>query len=560
MRVPAAKTNRKPRLAKLHTTPAPVTGWIANQNLLTPNARKSDGSVVYGAAVLENWFPTATGARMRGGSENHAQIGNGAQDVTAIFAYANGNNRKLFAAVDNAIYNITNPVVNEAIFVSWGGGDTFVDGEGNNVVVRATSDDQEVDSLSGGDWSFCQFSTAGGTFLRGVNGADTPLVYDGSSWSTSPAITGSGLTAASLSFVWASKSRLWFIEKDTLDAWYLPVNQIGGTATKFPLGGIFNKGGSLIYGGVWSVESGDGPSEQTVFVTSEGEVAAYRGTDPASSDGSWLKVGVYQIGKPRGPRAFSRGGGDLIIATDIGLVPLSEAFQRDVAALSEVAVSYNIETEWNRAIAERSYSGWNIALWPTKQMMIVAPPVPAGLQPMVFVTNARTGAWAKYTGWDVKCLQLFGDRMFFGSTNGNIIEAEVTGYDKGATYTCSCVPLFDPLKSPGSLKTGLQSRVIYKATKKQNVLASLQSDYEIRLQENPDAAVSVGTDVWGAATWGSSVWSSPASKLTFGDWVSTPGRGYSLSSAVQITSGAISAPDVELIQIDMTYDQGDLGT
>ncbi len=39
----------------------------------------------------------------------------------------------------------------------------------------------------GGDWSVVQFvNTSGDAFLRGVNGVDTPFVYNGVSFSTSP--------------------------------------------------------------------------------------------------------------------------------------------------------------------------------------------------------------------------------------------------------------------------------------------------------------------------------------------------------------------------------------
>jgi hypothetical protein len=66
MRQPAARV--KPRLAKLQSYPAPMGGWIKNVNLATPDARTPNGQKVNGAAVLENWFPTATGIRMRGGN------------------------------------------------------------------------------------------------------------------------------------------------------------------------------------------------------------------------------------------------------------------------------------------------------------------------------------------------------------------------------------------------------------------------------------------------------------------------------------------------------------
>src|SRR6185369_252563 len=272
-------------------------------------------------------------------------------------------------------------------------------------------------------------------------GIDTPLVYDGSTWSTSPAIT--GVTPQTLSNVWSYKNRLFFVEKDTQNAWYLSVDTIGGAASKFPLGGVFTRGGALLFGASWSIDSGGGLSEQCVFVSTEGEVAVYQGSNPGDA-ANWSKVGVYRIGKPRGPKAFIRAGGDLVIATDIGFVPLSVAVQRDIAALSPSAISYSIEEAWNDAVRDRSSSNWHCEVWPTKQMVLVVLPTPASTQAQMFVANARTGAWALFTGWQGTCVALFGDRLFFGSTGGRIVECEVTGTDQGAPYTATVVPLFDP--------------------------------------------------------------------------------------------------------------------
>src|SRR3546814_7978346 len=60
--------------------------------------------------------------------------------------------------------------------------------------------------------------------------------------------------------------------------------------------------------------SDSGLSEQNIFVSTEGEVAVYQGSDPGEA-ATWSKVGVYRIGKPLGARAHFRGGGDIAIAT-----------------------------------------------------------------------------------------------------------------------------------------------------------------------------------------------------------------------------------------------------
>lgn len=155
---------------------------------------------------------------------------------------------------------------------------------------------------------------------------------------------------------------------------------------------------------------------------------------------------------------------------------------------------------------------------------------------------------------------VFGDRLFYGSKDGLVVEMEVTGADQGTPYTATVVPLFDPLKSPASLKTGLLARSTVRALSTVQVGLSLQADYNISLPAPPDDIAVTGSNVWGAGVWGTAVWGTAAAKQTFRDWQSVSGSGYALSVAAQVTSGSVSPPDVEYVETELTYDVGDIGS
>lgn len=542
MRKPA---NRSPKPARIKKFPAPVKGWIANQNLAIAEPQ--------GAAMLENWFPTATGVRLRRGNARHATINTG-DAVVSLFSYVNGASKALFAATETDIYDITAPeAAEDLIFIDEGGAE-MVD-EGGDLIGVDALPPALVTGLTSGAWVSAQFATSGGVFLRLVNGEDTSLVYDGSTFDTSPAIT--GVSSDTFSYVWAFKNRLWFVQKGTLNAAYLDnVDAIGGAASLFPLGGVFQLGGSLLFGASWSLNENSGLSASNVFVTTEGEVAVYQGSNPASATDFTLR-GVYRIGRPLGPNAFIRAGGDLIIATEIGFVPLSQAIQRDVAALSPGAVSFPIETAWNDAVA-RSQGSWNATLWPSEQMTIVCPPASYAPRGEIFVANARTGAWCLFTGQKINCLHVFDGRCFYGSTNGRIVELEVTGSDEGAVYTGTVVPLFDDIKTPSQMKVTSLGRATLIAPNDPPVTVECQFDYNIRLSAAPAAAPTVAGSVWGEAVWGDFTWGEQTTRATYQKWSSTGGAGYAVAPSLRVSSGGLVPPNIDLVALEVAYETADI--
>lgn len=532
MRTPTAR--QKPRTSQMKSYPAPRNGWISNLNLAQPGARNSDGTTLAGAAILDDFFPTATGVRFRRGSEVYATLGGGLTSIASLFSYINGAQEELFAANTTNIYNITASPASVAA------------------------------SKTSGDWVVTQFATAGGIFLRGVNGADVPFVYDGATFSLTPALTIAGpdpTTPQNMSYVWAYKNRLFFIKKDSLDVYYLPVDVIGGALTKLPLGGVFPRGGSLLFGGTWSLDAGEdgGLSEQCVFVTTEGEVAVFQGDNPATA-ATWSKVGVYRIGQPLGAKAWIKAGGDIVIATDIGLVPLSQAVQRDFAALSPSAVSYPIEVAWNNAVYERSSAPWHCEVWPNQQMAVVALPTGNQQTSEMFVANVRTGAWGRFTGWNGLCLEVFRGRLFFGSSGGKVIEANVGGMDQGLPYSGACVPLFEDLGAPASLKIAELARAVIRSRPSAGVKLTVLTDFNTTLPPPPDASPIANSNEWGTGIWGTAIWGQVTDFETKQDWVSVAGAGSVMAPALQLTSGTAAPVDVELVRFDLTYQVADIVT
>src|SRR5574343_392445 len=487
----------KRKVSKGITLPAPTAGWYVGENLYA--APKLT------AYQLDNFFPSQDYVRIRRGSLEYADgIGS---EVRKLFTYQSGATQEMFASTDAAIFDVT------------GGG-----------TVGAAA----VSGLANGNWQFVQMTTSGGVFLRGVNGEDTPLLYDGGAWATTPAITGSGLTATSLNAVWVFKSRMYFAENNSLNAWYLPVDSIAGTATKFSRGGIFALGGNLIAGGSWTVPSESGLYETCVFISDQGEVAMYDGSYPGGAD--WGLKGLYRIGKPLGRDCLAKAGGDLLIMTDDGIVPMSKVVSLDRIALANQAVTEPIQPEWRRAVTDRiTLSGWSITIWPAESMGVVCLPQLDANDRTQFVANVRSGAWCRYTGWDALCFAVLGDHLYYGTSDGRVMQGETGGKDDGSLYTAKMIYSWQDFKAGANRKQVKAIRPVYRATFNVSPSVEVLSDYNTTTRPAPSASANTLTGaVWGTAVWGTSTW--PGTIFQRSDtWQSANGFGVVLAPGLQLS-------------------------
>ena len=492
--------------------PAPKGGWVQNISL--------DEPIRYAAEVLDNFFPTAQGARLRGGRSLHATI---ADPVVQIMPY-HGGTSKLFAASATDIYDVTTPA------------DATV------------SPSASVSSLTSGDWSSVNFGNSAGQYLIIANGADSVRSFDGSSWAT-PSIT--GVTSSDLTQVWEFGGRLWFIEKTALSAWYLPVNAIAGAATEFPLASLFDRGGALLFGVSWSLDSGEGLDDVIAFVSDQGQIVIYEGSDPASD---FVRVGTYTIAKPLTKHAFFKAGGDVAIATEDGIVSLAEAVQKDRAAISRSAITYPIEDAWRQAVVLRDASHtFNCSLWHSRQMLIVS--VPDGYQneAQAFVCNVRTGAWCRYTNWDVDCSAIFEDQLYIGGTSSEIFKGEQTGQDKDSPYTAYWLPSFMPMDGLTAL---LHARIQYRGNLELKPEMTGAVNYNVELPTVPATAADEDANAWGTGTWGTSMWGQNTAKTAQSEWQSVAGVGNEVSVWCASTSARTSVPEIDLIGMDVLVEQG----
>lgn len=398
MRMPSrlgTKPAQRQMISVMRSVPAPVGGLNARDPLA--NMKATD------AVSMTNWFPRTGDCVIRGGAEDH--VTDISDTVESIFSYIpTGSANELFAAGTNGnIYDIS--------------------------VAGAVG--AAVDTGTNGRYQSVQMGVSGGHFLLLANGVDDVKSYNGTVWAN-PALT--GVTSDRVISLNVFKRRLFLIETGALSFWYLAVDSVAGAATEFLLGPLCKKGGYLMAMGNWTVDSGDGPDDYAVFVTSEGEVIVYAGTNPGSAS-EWAIVGVYYIAPPIGRRCLFKLGGELLILTQMGVFPLSQ-WLRSATIDRSIALTDKIRNAFTDAANNyRSNFGWDITLLPLQNALVFN--VPEGDTSSQYVMNTITKSWCSFTGWDAKCFFEYQGELYFGAST-KVVKAWSGPSDFGNNIVAPC--------------------------------------------------------------------------------------------------------------------------
>lgn len=496
------------------SSPAPIGGWNAKDPIA--NMAETD------ALRLDNWFPEERQVRVRSGFAKHTELNDFTGDVESLMAWRGPSTEKLFAAAGGSIYNVTT---------------------GGSVT-------QDVTSLTSDRWQHVMFANSAGHFLYIVNGQDAPRYYNGTSWST-PTITGSGLTASNLINVNVYKRALYFIEKNSMRFWYFPVDTISGAITSFDIGPLCRDGGHLVAMGTWTIDGGDGIDDYAVFITSQGEVVIYQGTDPSNA-AKWAHVGTYKLGAPIGNRCMMKLGSDLVIITKDGFIGLGNALPSarisDRAAYSDKISGILRET----INAKHLNFGWQGIVYPESNMVVFNIPVSELVTSYQYVANTNTGAWCRFIGINAFCWETYNDGLYFGGSD-YVYQAETGLNDDDQDITTDAETAFFYFSKRGILKKPHMVQPVLSVDGTIDVSMIVNTDFAENI---PDAAPSFTSTVgasWDDAEWDAASWA--AGVEVNKAWQSVNGLGDCASVRMRTSSnnGSISWQALQWITEDGTF-------
>jgi len=383
-----------------------------------------------------------------------------------------------------------------------------------------------------------------GTYVINVTGSSTFQYTMASTPATNATVVGSytvigitGVDPTKLINVNLFKNRLYFTEKDSLNAWYLGVDQIGGTASPLPFGGLVRNSGYLQAMGTWTIDAGQGVDDYAVFVTSMGEVVVYNGTDPDTAD-TWALKGIWQLGQTFSRRCFFKWAGDLLLLTQDGLVPLASALQS-----SRLDPRVNLTDKIYYAVSQAATQfynlfGWQINYYASENMLILSIPTSSGMEQ--YVMHTITKSWARFTGIEAYCWEVSGDAdMHFGGQG--FVGKFYDGYsDAGNNIVANAQQAYSYFDSPGQLKRFTLVRPILQTTNGvPTVLCGISVDFDTvpltnQIAFNP-SIVNIG--LWDESNWDQANWGGGLTTTKI--WQGVTGLGFSGSININIASQGI---------------------
>jgi hypothetical protein len=551
------------------------------------------------AFVLFNMIAAEYGLRTRLGSREWCTGLTGAGDdyVRTVLPFtgsaANGAQNKIFAVTSSGIWDVTTSSASPSSVLSFGitsgraghGVSTVhVTAGGHFLLYADEANGLHVYSESSGAWAAIvptatviwaaltayvagdyRLNDSGKTYVcttsgtsagsGGPTGTGTGIADGSAVWSYVAGVV-SGVDPATFAFVMVFKGRVWAIPQNTADLWYSAAGSIYGAYTKFTLSTKLKAGGPLIGAWSWTYDGGSGLDDSLVAVSKGGDVVIYQGTDPASASTFGI-TGVWNVGDlPEGRELATDYGGELLLLTRTGILPLSKLVRGGSASPGEYATA-KISNLFNAAmLSKATTAGWTMRLHPEENALMVTVPEAEGTATTQLMMSLSTQGWSRYRDLPIYSSGVFGGQMYFGTVDGKVCIND--GYVDGR-------PLSDPTEYTPVHYSGIgaflnlgngrqkQVQIIRPYFMGQSTAPSFEvaAKYDFDINElAPVSPVAGSGSVWDSAVWDTATW----------------GGDYSASNAVRGATGmgvnvamawrGVAVDRTILIRFDVGFTQG----
>jgi hypothetical protein len=519
------KTPRRAAQARNHQVAAllaPSNGLNYRDPFITLDAKD--------AVVLNNFIAKPTGVELRGGFQKHVTGLGGTVNTIMSYMSQDSTDDKLFAAVDDKFYDVTNSA---------------------DAPTALVADTNSVDGL----WSSIMFSAPTMNFLCATSPSGGYWTYDRiDGWEDrTAALTGLDAPAGCIA---AWKNRLWICGEGTAKVFYLPVSSIQGAVTELDIGPLLKHGGSVVAVVNWTMSAGLTIDDYLVFFGSQGDVVVFQGTDPDNIDTFAIK-GIWYMGRPPvGNRFFVQYGGELLVLSEFGLIPLSKMINGQVADSYNVMsarISPALTPMLSRLIDNKT---WEVRLLENNDLLMIKPPREFS-EYRQYVMFIQTGAWSTFSEMPLNTIATYNGQMYFGDEQGNVqiaLSVKRDGMARdgtgGLTVSGQSQGGFNAFGSPANYKLFTMARPILIAAAQPSVQAQMNVEYTFNPIYASPSFVDRDNAEWDEGVWNTAQWA--GSTNTYAAWVGLQNMGYYGSLRVSVKGD----PGTVFVSSNVMYQPG----
>jgi len=488
------------------SVPAPIGGLNAKDSIVA--MPETD------ALVMQNWWPQPYGCSVRKGYREWT-TGLPAEGATlASWASASGT-QKFFVWAGANVYDISTsgPV-----------GAPLVTGLTNSV------------------WDWVNLVNSAGSHLIALNGLDDGIIYNslgGNRISAGDGIvanTWAGVDPKNAVSPTVHQHRLWVVEKNTANGWYLPPDAIQGTFVKYDFGPLFSRGGFLQFLATWTLDDGSGATDHLIAVSSRGEAVVYEGINPNEPE-NWKLTGVYFIGAPvAGRRQHTKAGGDQYILTQQGIVSMSAMLGSTKVTDRAKAVATD-KIQFLISELTSLYSplfGWDLKYFAKDNLLILNVPSVTEGGNIQIAANQITTAWTEFRDMDAACWGTYGSTPFFTDFTGKVYQAWTGNKDAvkldgtGGTGIISSVQQAYSYAGKGAVQKQVgMYRPVFIITNPITVKSTILYDFAVQTLDTPTPAPVTFGSLWGVGRWNVSTWG--GGDAVQRQWIQAEGMGVAAS-------------------------------
>lgn len=515
--------------------PAPVGGLDS----VTPASQMDARNCL----VSYNLVPGQYGLQVRTGYREWCTgvVGIADNTVRSILPFRGSvsGNDKLFACTSKGIYDVTSSSATPTLVhtfgtqsgnAGWGESAVAVTSAGHFLLYTDEVNGYHVYSESAGTWAAIT-QGAGGTQIDNVDPADFVSVH-------------------------VYKNRVFFTERDSDSVWYLAAGSIYGAATEFPLGRQFKHGGALRGTFSWTVDGGSGIDDYFVALSDGGDVVIYAGSNiDVAAD--WALKGIWYVGGfPAGRRIASTFGGDLLIASLTGIVPLSRMVSGEAGGQFATA---QIASLFNQLATERSsLLGWSMHIHPKDNALLVLVPTASGAETEQLAMSLTTRGWSRYRDLPILSAGVHSGEFYFGTDDGKVCQSAdyidavlLSDSNSYSPVSYSLLTAYTNLGSPRHKQVKHIRPVVLSQSSSPTVEVHARYNFSLEEPDAPSDVVSVDAgNAWDSGIWDTAVWGGTQS-------ASQPmrgGAGMGRDVAIAVRGEATSR--TTLVSLDVVFTLG----